>query len=567
MEAPAERLFVRRATGLVREIGLPTAVIIGLCNVIGLGWQKRVFQVVGWTPVRESEYFLGIHPMTMAFLLGGILVLLTAWCYASLAAAMPRSGGGYVFISRIIHPAAGFIGGWLATWATAVSYGLIGVAVMESLIIFGGLAGIQVPESFSSPLGLFLFGLVVIVIFSGIAFFGVRIYGYFLWALFIVPAIILLLVYILFLTANPDTLNAGIQSLFGVQADRVTRAAIDQGMARIAAGNTYWGAVATALIGAVWAYGGYVASTFVAGEVKEGARNVPRAVLTTGIVVILLYVTISLLLGRASAMIGRVDDFSLGSAIGFMNYGGGDWKAAGLPKIGGWMPMVAAMQAAGLGMGNWVMFLLVLFSAMWVANDIPPFILTTSRTVFAMAFDRMLPEAFADVSERFHSPTWAIVGVSVVAVFGAAAESDLFSSAGIGPGQGSLIYALINPGGALTATDIWGGIFDTLVVLAALLFAYRKADIFERSPFRQSKTTLTVVGAAAVIANLWALWTFITHPKGWYIFGITDLVTAMPFIFSLVLILAAVAIYAYYANRNRVTGVDMRTIFATIPPE
>jgi len=241
MEAPAERLFVRRATGLVREIGLPTAVIIGICNVIGLGWQKRVFQAAGWSPVRESEYFLGIHPMLMAFLLGGILVLLTAWCYASLAAAMPRSGGGYVFISRVIHPAAGFIGGWLATWGTAVSYGLIGVAVMESLIIFGGLAGIQVPESFGSPLGLFLFGLVVIAVFSGIAFFGVRIYGYFLWALFVVPATILVLVYILFLTANPDTLNAGIQALFGVRAEQVTRAAIDQGMARIAAGNTYWG--------------------------------------------------------------------------------------------------------------------------------------------------------------------------------------------------------------------------------------------------------------------------------------------------------------------------------------
>ena len=86
-------LFARRATGLVREIGFGTAVILAIANVVGLGWQKRVFQAAGAAPVAKSEFFLGIHPMVLAFLLVGILMLLSVYTFAVLSAAMPRSGG------------------------------------------------------------------------------------------------------------------------------------------------------------------------------------------------------------------------------------------------------------------------------------------------------------------------------------------------------------------------------------------------------------------------------------------------------------------------------------------
>ena len=62
-----EKLFTRKATGLVREIGIMTAVIIAVCNVVGLGWQKRVFQAIGWYPLGESEIFLGNSRSSVRF--------------------------------------------------------------------------------------------------------------------------------------------------------------------------------------------------------------------------------------------------------------------------------------------------------------------------------------------------------------------------------------------------------------------------------------------------------------------------------------------------------------------
>src|SRR4030065_2728610 len=102
-------LFARKATGLVRELGFGTAVILAICNVVGLGWQKRVFQAAGAAPVPKAEFFLGISPMVMAFFLVGILMLLSVYTFAVLSAAMPRSGGGYVFMTRILSPGFSFV--------------------------------------------------------------------------------------------------------------------------------------------------------------------------------------------------------------------------------------------------------------------------------------------------------------------------------------------------------------------------------------------------------------------------------------------------------------------------
>ncbi|HIC94831.1 MAG TPA: APC family permease [Anaerolineae bacterium] len=559
------KLFARKATGLVREIGMATAVIIAICNVVGLGWQKRVFQATGWTPLGESKFFLGIHPVVMAFLLAGIVMIISIYCFAMLSAAMPRSGGGYIFISRILNPALGFVATWLQFFAVAVSYGLISVATLEAVWLFGGLAGISLPAWLTSPWGLFMSGVVITVIFSGIASLGLKMTGRLLWIMFWIPAIVLAFIYILFITATPATMEAGVQALWGHSAAEYTQAAIDQGIADIAAKNTYWQAVASAILAAYWAYIGYGAASFVAGEVKEAHRTLPKAMFTSGVCIMLLYMTISTLMARAAMMAGRVGDFSLMSAMGFLNYGAGSFAEAGLPKIGGWMPMVAGIQMAGLGFARYFQLGLVLFAAFWVANDIPPFIITTSRMIFAMAFDRVLPGWLAEVNEKYHSPVNAIIFTSVISIiFGCAAEADLF-----GPGGISIPFLrlIISPAGAIAATDIWDLIFFTVVCLAAAYFPIRRPDIFEKSPFRLERTWTIVLGALATLGNLWLFWVVATHPHGWNLFGIKDLPSAMPFLFSLFLIVVGYLIYWYYSNKARRTGVELTTIFTEIPPD
>ena len=81
-------------------------------NAMGLGWQKRVFQFTGAAPLPENLWVAGIPPMVMAFMIGGIIIILSVLAFSILIAAMPRSGGGYVVISRLVSPLWAFVGSW-----------------------------------------------------------------------------------------------------------------------------------------------------------------------------------------------------------------------------------------------------------------------------------------------------------------------------------------------------------------------------------------------------------------------------------------------------------------------
>lgn len=279
-----EKLFVRKATGLVREIGLLTSILITLSFTIGLGWQKRVFQFSGPAIVPSNQYVLGINPMVMAFLLVGLVILFSIYSFAAMTAAMPRSGGGYVAVSRVLHPYLGYMGAWFEFLSTAISFGLIAVAVMEVVVfLFPSLIGLN--NSFwtqgnpaTAEAALIGIGLLVVAVFTGIGMFGVGLTGKLLQVLFWIPAVLTVGVYALLISSTPTALAAGLNKLFGVSDPAAfTNYALQHGMATGFTGG-YWGSVFIAILGAYWAYEGYAATTFVAGEVKEANRNLPRSI-------------------------------------------------------------------------------------------------------------------------------------------------------------------------------------------------------------------------------------------------------------------------------------------------
>ena len=272
-----EKLFVRKATGLVREIGAITAIIIVMANTIGLGWQKRVFQYTGRAPLPENQYLAGIPPMTMAFILGGIAILLSVLAVSVLSSAMPRSGGGYVVISRIIGPVWGFLGAWLEFLSIAWSFGIIAVAVFEGIFqIMGPIAfgpfplGANAFGSNITDVTLFAGGLVLVLVFTVIGIFGVRLTGLLLQAMFWVPSILTFYVFGLLSQANPTTVAQGMTNVLGHTPVDYVNGALSQGLD--AAGSSaggYWGAVFTAMVGAYFAYiccGG-----------NQGSKQIPPA--------------------------------------------------------------------------------------------------------------------------------------------------------------------------------------------------------------------------------------------------------------------------------------------------
>ena len=82
------------------------AISVVVANMIGTG----VFTSLGFQLVDIKSVFV----LMLLWLVGGIAALCGALTYAELGANLPRSGGEYNFLTRIYHPAAGFISGWIA---------------------------------------------------------------------------------------------------------------------------------------------------------------------------------------------------------------------------------------------------------------------------------------------------------------------------------------------------------------------------------------------------------------------------------------------------------------------
>ncbi len=589
-----EKLFVRKATGLVREIGLLTSILITLTFTIGLGWQKRIFQFSGKAIVAENQYVAGINPMVMAFIIVGVVVLLSIYAFGAMTAAMPRSGGGYVTISRVVHPYVGYIGAWLEYLATAVSFGLIAVAVMEVVIfLFPSLIGFNNSwwtDSANSGLAeaaLIGVGALVVAIFTGIALFGVSLTGKLLQIMFWVPAVLTLAVYGFLISSTPAALTSGLKTVYSVSdPTSATQFALSHGMASSFSGG-YWGSVFVAILGAYWAYEGYAASTFVAGEIKEANRNLPRSLFIAGIIIVGVYASASALLFRSASSVGSVvqggNTYSFFDAWAWMSYGNSSVLSAfnsaftaSLPKA--WLPFVAAGVASGIGEG-WFIPALVIFALFWVMNDIPPFILTASRIMFAMAFDRILPPKLADVNERWHSPIWAILVTGIIAFVGVLgeAEGDYGQIANFSPALSSIVAA------GVPTTDLWDMVFFALFALTAVILPFRRKDIYERSPFKPQIgkfPLLALIGAVAFLGNIGLMVVELYTPSG---YDLKDLWTtasgglfdpaafnsgaSSPFWFTIVLVIVLSVFYFAYRARNRKAGVNYTTIYTQIPPE
>jgi amino acid transporter len=518
----------------------------------------------------------------MAFIIAGFIIPIIMLGYSVLVSAMPRSGGGYVAISRIVGPFAGFIGSWFEFLSIAFTFGIIAVFVFELSFYYllGPALGLTpVPISYND-VGFFAGALILIALTTAIVALGVRVTGYVLQALVWIPAA--LVVYVLYLLGvaivSPTTLQSGISAwaqvhgMAGVTADTYVKAALAQGLDAASIGN-YWSAVSASLLGAYFAYVGYAATTFVAGEVKDPGRNLPRVLLIVPFIIMIMYVTMAAFGAYAAAGVGQItlpngDRWSFFEAYSFLSYGGGSLQQAGVPNFGAMIPTLASMVGMNLGLGS-LNILLFLFSILWLVNDIPPFILAGSRIIFAMSFDRLLPTSLSKVNDRFHAPVYATVLVGIFAVLGALGETCIVCNGGSwGPGgiAGDVLTSVFSNG--VYATDFLDAVFFSLFALAVVLFPFRLKRTFAAAPFKPGgKLGVTAIGLAGLIANLIIAWLVLASPRdsynilsptadNWFAIGFTVLLGAI-----------GTLIYAYYKFGPSKKKIDYQTIFSEVPPE
>lgn len=245
----------------VYTIGFYTGVAIVVANMVGTGvFTSLGFQVLGL----QSGFAL-----LMLWLVGGIIALCGALCYGELAAAMPRSGGEYHYLSRIYHPAVGFLSGWVSA--------TVGFAAPTALaaIALGRYAASVWPEVHSNLLSLgVVVGITIIHLISSRA--GSRFQ--------VVVTVLKVALLVLFIGAG---LLADAQPLTFLPT-------------RVAWAELLKPDFAVSLIFVSYAYSGWNAAVYMAGEVEQPQRNLPRILLTGTALVALLYVLLNFVFLRTT---------------------------------------------------------------------------------------------------------------------------------------------------------------------------------------------------------------------------------------------------------------------------
>jgi APA family basic amino acid/polyamine antiporter len=237
------------------RISASTAVAIAVADMIGIG----VFTSLGF---QVGDLPSGFTIMAL-WLIGGIVALCGALSYAELAAAFPRSGGEYNLLSRALHPAAGFLAGWIS--ATVGFAAPIALAAMAFGEYFKGV----VPSAPAVPLALGLVWLVALVQLMGLkhsALFQN------LWTWLKILLIVGLIV-------------AGF-ALAMPQATSFAPSEADIGYMLSAP-------FAVSLVYVMYSYSGWNAATYIASEVEDPERTLPRALITGALIVTVLYVALN----------------------------------------------------------------------------------------------------------------------------------------------------------------------------------------------------------------------------------------------------------------------------------
>ena len=248
--------------------------------------------------------------------LGGVCALCGALCYAELAAALPRSGGEYHLLRRSVHPAAGFLAGWLsATVGFAAPIALAAMALgkyAEGLLPFGPDMFVPQPAlhgyfltipftSLTTPAiypGQFA-ALLVTAAVTAVHLFGARIGSVFQnTATGLKLALILVVLAVGFAVSSSPSIYL-IQGLVGKNWQPIhydapgvvgenwqpIHFAPMAGDAALLASAPF----AVSLVFVMYAYSGWNAATYLAGEIRDPGRNIPRALLLGTALVAVLY--------------------------------------------------------------------------------------------------------------------------------------------------------------------------------------------------------------------------------------------------------------------------------------
>jgi APA family basic amino acid/polyamine antiporter len=532
-----KRVFVREATGLVRAWSPIDMLIYNWIAGMGL-WSSTLVWVTNYGPFLYPGADLGL-----GLALCAVFLTPTFLVYAFLASSMPRTGGDYVWNSRIIHPAFAFsltftLVIWSLNWMYWDAYGVAVLAFSPVATLAGNV-----------PLGVWLAGpsgIMVIGVFFTILTVFLTIRGMSFYAKFQRVAFVLsILAFVIFvgimglasrsdfiqslnnfyapITGEVDTYHAVLQTAAsgGFTANTPFSLYATLGIIPMAIGSLLWGIQGTVNIGEV--------------KKAESLKHVTFMTVGAGILGSLSWAVMGMAFVNAAGQ-----DF-----LGSLSYQ--FWNGTPLSQSMGTMPFFTFFGAL-VSRNPLLTAILFLGAGVSLYMYYPGMFILCSRWLFGMSFDRLLPERITKVDSRFNTPYVAIVIIAIASI------------------AWTYLYAFTELGSYTAAIALVSVIMVMVVCVSGILFPYvsKVRNIYSTSPAGKYKVVgiplVVVAGILGLFTNFVLIYYLAVIPEfGAWTPGSLEAIGGT-FIFGIVLFLA---VRAYRVRQ----GLAIDLAFREIPPE
>jgi basic amino acid/polyamine antiporter, APA family len=531
-DSGAGDLFQRKATGLLKGWSVLDGFIYAsfAINLVTLGL---------W--IFSSAPFIPDGSLVLAIVLAGLYLVFQAITYASLIAVMPRAGGDYVWMSRVLGGGIGFVlavtGWWFILWHWVPIYAnILNVQVLVPLATILGLDGVA--SFFGAPGGTFTASIVVAILASILISLGMRTYARIQKFCFYGGVLGLAIMFALLLfNSNADFVGA-----FNSQAQELYDAGGNAYQKTVEAGSVQNGGPVNFALGPtlllipmivffnLWSNWGAT----LYGEVR-GASDFRKNIYAMGGALVVTSAVAVVMLLLFAKTFGWDFYYAANNAY---------WSGADNPATAVWP--YPGLFAAFL-LGNPVLqFVLVALLSLWFFGWVGSVFLSSTRVVFATAFDRVLPEWVAKTS-RNGVPYYALALMLIPSI----PISYLYAF-----GENFATYTL-------DATLVIAMTFLGSAVAAAVL-PWRKPEIYSASPIARYNVfgiplvTLSAVAFAIFLVFCLYEWIsrdvyFVNNPRS--------------LIYMLVLYVIALVMYVGFRLLRRAQGMDLAMVYDEIPEE
>jgi amino acid transporter len=531
-------VFVREATGLVRQFSWVQLIILNFAVPNLAAGALFAFGLAGYL-------FPGADMVFVFVVLQIVLLAPAIIAYSMMTASAPRSGGDYVFVSRFLTPSLGSAVAlvWLM-FADLFGMGLNTVIsstfIMSPMITtIGTITNQQALTKLGSllegPTAGLTIGSVLIIATLLLLIIPIGKLSKILLGLFIVAFLGYPLLYtaVLAFASQPQFITA-----FNSYAHQIGVNASYLGV--IESAKTAGATIASPSLAASFSavpmlmliIGLANASAYVGGETKHATRQQPIA-LIGGLV------ASSLLLALMAFFTYRVFGYGFIEATGYYAFSG----ATGWPlPVGPYPNFFEAILVPNVAFNT---FMLISGLA-WQLVGMIMCALVASRIILAWSFDGVIPYAFSNVDNRFHTPIMASILVLI----------------------GATIFMVLSVYGLAAAFySGMGGVTTVYIIdmVAAALFPFTAKNLFKQAPeFVRKKIgplpVVTILGGIGFVAITAAMYLMLTIPAAG---SLLALFTVM------ILALYGVGVVIYYASRayRKRKGMNLDFAYKEIPPE